>query len=295
MSQRTIPARARYAVGAVMFVTVMLMAGCAGTQPAGAGDVTALVATVEAQQAEIAQLREQVGQLSIQVNANTSVLTRLSGEADAPAADLPAEADAAAVAAAAATPTPAPPQPLPTPEPLPMPTPFPPFEPGPLTGEPPAGMARPDGALADRWAEDVAVQEALGWAVDPTPRAIDVVMQPFERGLMIWRSDNETISVFINDGAGNQTWAQYPDTFREGEPEFDPTLDAPGDAQQPVRGFGKLWRGQPELREQIGWATGKEAPYQGKVQEFQRGQYLSASIERIIAGHAPDGTPIWSR
>ena len=285
----------------LLFAAMLLLGGCSMAAPADAR-VADLAATVEVQRAQIQQLEAQVGQLSIQVNANTSALTQLAqggaapstGESDA-AADA-GEANVAAVAAASApatpTPTPAAPSPLPTPEPQPTPTPFPPFTGGALTGEPPADMTRPEGLLAERWSQDAAVQEALGWAVDATPRTIDVVMQPFERGLMIWRGDDETITVFANDG---QTWVQYPDTFQEGEPESDPTMGAPGGLLQPVRGFGKLWRSQPNLREQLGWATDKERPYDGEVQDFARGQYLGVSIERIIAGHAPDGTPIWFR
>lgn len=302
MWQRLQRASGRSLAPALLTAAALLMAACNPAQ-SGNQDAAALAATVQAQQAQIQQLEERVAQLSTQVNANTAALIQAAQSEDgttassnsAPSNDVAATAaggDAAATGDAAPTATPAAPSPLPTPEPLPSPTPFAAFAPGPLTGEPPAGFARPEGLLADRWAEDAAVQEALGWAVDVTPRTIDVVMQPFERGWMIWRSDDESITVVLTDG---QRWAQYPDRFQEGEPELDPTLSPPGGLLQPIRGFGKLWRSQPELREQLGWATDKERPYDGDVQNFERGAFLGVSIERIIAGHAPDGAPIWIR
>ncbi|MCS7283267.1 MAG: NBR1-Ig-like domain-containing protein [Anaerolineae bacterium] len=101
------------------------------------------------------------------------------------------------------------------------------------------------------------------------PRTTWAAEQPFERGFMIWLQEvclgdqtRSEIIVFRNDG---RYWA-YRDTFVEGEPESDPTLVPPPGLYQPIRGFGKLWRTHPSVREALGWAT---APEQGFYTQYQ--------------------------
>ena len=60
----------------------------------------------------------------------------------------------------------------------------------------------------------------------------------------------------------------------EGEPESDPAFAPPAGKQQPVRGFGKVWRQHPELREAIGWALAKEEPATALRQPFEKGEML---------------------
>jgi serine/threonine-protein kinase len=136
-----------------------------------------------------------------------------------------------------------------------------------LSGEPPAGLFRPGGVFAPQWESNVALQNQLGWATTALPGSTSAAQQPFERGVMIWRGDVGQIFVLSNDNR----WFAYADTFVEGQAESDASLVAPAGKLQPIRGFGKLWREQVGLREQLGWATGKESGVTAQVQPFEHG------------------------
>lgn len=62
---------------------------------------------------------------------------------------------------------------------------------------------------------------------------------------------------------GHGRWAIYQDTFEEGvDPESDPSIVPPeSDLYQPVRGFGKLWRENEEIRDALGWGVTPEFGY----------------------------------
>lgn len=89
--------------------------------------------------------------------------------------------------------------------------------------------------------------------------------QPFERGFMIWVDATDSIYVFDWDGG----WQQFEDTFEEDQQEYDPDIVPPAGMFQPVRGFGKVWREHPQVREQLGWALGRELGYDSKFQAQQ--------------------------
>jgi hypothetical protein len=94
-------------------------------------------------------------------------------------------------------------------------------------------------------------------------RASPAAMQRFERGLMLWLQATDSIYV-LRDGAGDaaaQRWARYDDLFEDGDPERDPNLSPPAGLQHPVRGFGRVWRTQPDVRRDLGWATEAERGY----------------------------------
>jgi hypothetical protein len=153
--------------------------------------------------------------------------------------------------------------PSPTPQPLSSP-------PAPLDGEPPAGFFRPVGTFAGVWESNEELQRWLGWASSEQATPVDAAYQTFEQGVMIWRGDEERIYVLFSDGV----WLAFDDTFREGEPEFDSTLRPPEGRQQPVRGFGKVWRTHPDVRTKLGWATAREDGVTAQVQSFSNGTML---------------------
>ena len=65
--------------------------------------------------------------------------------------------------------------------------------------------------------------------------------------------DWSSATVFVLHDDGSLQW--FGDQWQEGQPESDPALVAPAGAQQPVRGFGLIWRkdlGGPAAK--IGWA-----------------------------------------
>lgn len=155
--------------------------------------------------------------------------------------------------------------------PLPTPTPAPA---APLTAEPPAGFYRPAGDLALRWESDARVQQALGWATAAEAISSPAAIQRFDNGVMIWVQATGRIYAFLKDGR----WFSYADTFREGDPESDPAFSPPDGRQQPLRGFGKVWRDHADLRDAIGWALAKEEPATAARLPFERGAVLRVGV-----------------
>ncbi len=103
----------------------------------------------------------------------------------------------------------------------------------------------------------------------PTPSVgeIYVAEQRFENGRMFWLQPVNQIWVMTFDEDENPVWLVYDDTFEEGDPESDPDLEPPDeDLKQPIRGFGFLWRNNPEVKETLGWAIedelGHSTPYE---------------------------------
>lgn len=86
--------------------------------------------------------------------------------------------------------------------------------------------------------------------------------QPFTGGVMIWLAAADAIYVFFPDGQ----WQRFADSWTEAEAESDPALNPPAGFFQPIRGFGKVWREQPDLQERLGWATSVELGYTSAVQ-----------------------------
>jgi len=159
--------------------------------------------------------------------------------------------------------------------------------PEPLSGDAPAGLFRPEGSFADFWENSPRIQQDLGWATHSQPLQSGAAIQRFENGVMVWVQENGRIYAFLHDG----TWRSYEDTFHEGDPESDPAFAAPPDRQQPTRGFGKVWRADPALRDAIGWALAKEEPSTAQRQPFERGTLLRVGVfAYTMVGTADGGT-----
>lgn len=92
----------------------------------------------------------------------------------------------------------------------------------------------------------------------PTITQIQVAEQVFENGRMFWLQPTGQIWVMIVTSEGRGTWQIYEDTFAEGDLEIDPDITPPDGFEQPERGFGKLWRENPEIRDALGWAITPE-------------------------------------
>jgi hypothetical protein len=106
-----------------------------------------------------------------------------------------------------------------------------------------------------------------------TVQQIQVAEQVFEGGRMFWVGPQQQIWVAIVDGQGRGRWMRYEDTFVEGQdPENDPELTAPEGLIQPERGFGKLWRNNPEVRTALGWAITPEFGYISQYEYHPRGR-----------------------
>jgi hypothetical protein len=111
------------------------------------------------------------------------------------------------------------------------------------------------------------------WFFDPQPAGCPLaaavssaeVQQPFEKGMMLWVQAQTRVYVLFNDGQ-QPAWATYPDEFKDGQPETDPSIQPPSGLFQPTRGFGLVWRAHPKVRDRMGWATAKELPFDGTLQ-----------------------------
>jgi hypothetical protein len=101
------------------------------------------------------------------------------------------------------------------------------------------------------------------------PTAVESVLwtayEPFERGWMLWRKDNDLIYAFF-DAGGYRTFQLPADQPRR---EIScPEAQAQGD---PRWGFGQVWCENPDVRQQIGNALATEAGADRPLQEFEKG------------------------
>lgn len=112
----------------------------------------------------------------------------------------------------------------------------------------------------------------------PTPvvAQIQIAEQLFEHGRMFWIGPIKQIWVLKITSEGHGTWSVYQDTFVDGEPENDPSLVPPDGRYQPQRGFGKLWRESPGLRDTLGWGVTPEFGYVSRY-EYHAGGSVDAS------------------
>lgn len=129
-------------------------------------------------------------------------------------------------------------------------------------------------------------------APDECPSAAifsDAVEQHFERGVMIWVKDRWAewteeegwIIVLYGDEQFSPKWQTFTDDWKEGDPDNDPTLKPPSGRYQPVRGFGLVWRQQPEVRYRLGWAIDQETSFSTAVQRTTRYKYNETYLRAL--------------
>ena len=119
---------------------------------------------------------------------------------------------------------------------------------------------------------------------DPFPTQVQakiyIAEQRFEHGWMFWLQPIAQIWVLTKDDAGDNIWSVYDDTFVEGEAEFDPQLIPPEGLHQPIRGFGKLWRENLEVRQKIGWALKLERGHTSRY-VYKQGGHINDDNEYV--------------
>jgi len=133
--------------------------------------------------------------------------------------------------------------------------------------------------------ETVRLRCSRGWFFQPPPENIcptaplvsAAAEQHFEGGTMIWTEAEDAIYVLVGDPtgapAGSTHWNRFEDMWDESMPDRDPDLAPPEGRQQPIRGFGLIWREHPEIQEQLGWAIDSETGYTTIVQRTTRYKY----------------------
>lgn len=78
---------------------------------------------------------------------------------------------------------------------------------------------------------------------------------PFERGYMFWLEDVNQIYVLVNGATvQDNKYSMYRDTWQQGMPETDPSLQPPAGLFQPSKSFGQAWRTYPGVKDALGWA-----------------------------------------
>lgn len=119
---------------------------------------------------------------------------------------------------------------------------------------------------------------------DAPPQALFAVYQPFQHGLMIYRSDTGHLLVLYQTGASET----YTDVYVEGMPA--PAAVAPDGLFTPTRGFGALWAWLGGADSTLGWATATERGYDLQLQPAGRSSFTTyLSLPPTGGGIRPSG------
>lgn len=163
----------------------------------------------------------------------------------------------------------------------------------PIIGVPGNCTASPQGGFATVYNNNPELAARLSCPVGGAT-GVQSAYQVFERGLMIWVSSQgstpqSAIFVLYNNGE----YRVFADTWREGVDPTSTDLQPPsGNLQEPIRGFGKVWREGGGVRDTIGWATQNEAGGDATLQQFERGTmiYLSQTGQTYLLFTGTPGT-----
>lgn len=136
------------------------------------------------------------------------------------------------------------------------------------------------------WSSNATVRARLGCPVE-VENSHWSAEETFVGGYMFWRSDLLLVYAMYGDG----TWQSFADTWQNGDLEWDPMIVPPSGLYQPKRGFGKVWREQPGVRDKLGWATSMERGLGADYQGYQGGLMLWSDLQGIFVLYN-DGT--WS-
>ncbi len=116
--------------------------------------------------------------------------------------------------------------------------------------------------------------------------------QHYANGLMIWVEDLREIYVLYGSGE-ERRWESYPDLYTDDMPELDESLSPPSGYQQPIRGFGLLWRSTPSVRDGLGWPWDDEVGAWTAVQLLETDVGGVTFLKNLYSGVyrlEPDGT-----
>ncbi len=108
----------------------------------------------------------------------------------------------------------------------------------------------------------------------PDVATYNAAFQRYEHGAMLWIAETRQIYMMIEQqGRRGGPFYRFDDLFVDGDPEEVADLPVPPGLLQPHRGFGRIWREQPGLRAQIGWAADYEVPFTMRAARVTSGAF----------------------
>jgi len=148
----------------------------------------------------------------------------------------------------------------------------------------------PLGGLGSVFASDATLTQQLGCPIGQPPivSQVPTAVQTYQNGEMIWVQGPPNYIYALNS---NGTFHRYDDTFVAGVDPESGGETPPVGLIEPVRGFGKVWRNTPEVRNGLGWALNPEQGGTASVQLFDRGRafYLPQRPETVLLIDDPGG------
>ncbi len=132
----------------------------------------------------------------------------------------------------------------------------------------------PPPALSALLGRDPTLLPALGcpFGAPPVPTQIGGAWQFFERGAMVYLAGIPgQIFVVTNDGR----FRRFDDTFIQGVDPESGGASPPSGLIEPVRGFGKVWRTNPDVRMALGWGVVPETGGALTLSAFERGRAVA--------------------
>jgi hypothetical protein len=124
--------------------------------------------------------------------------------------------------------------------------------------------------------ENVSVRVGLGCPLEPMREGY-AVEQFYERGSMYWWSQNDMIYTFLGEQVGE---------YRMYSAEATAALPAPAPTESPltpVRGFGKVYFGEPVVRQFLGESQSIEHQWNtDRFQQFKYGMMLGSPAHRDL-------------
>jgi hypothetical protein len=136
-------------------------------------------------------------------------------------------------------------------------------------------------AIGKAWYGTTSVRRQLGCSSEEGERIVTVAQQTFERGQMFdvivagasGQPAQKTIYVLFEDGSAQR----FDDRYVDGSPEPTPSGVPPTGFLVPLRGFGKVWNENAQVRSRLGWAAQAEQVFSNSLTaQFNRGIALTA-------------------
>jgi len=134
------------------------------------------------------------------------------------------------------------------------------------------------GEISAVYSTHYALRNALGCPTASETAITHAADQSFQHGALFWNGDAHLI--YLLDSS-TTAWLRYTDTWNEGDP-LGGYETPPAGFYEPVRGFGKLWREQPDVRTRLGWGTAPESGLiSAAIQPFDRGLIIRPDTHTV--------------